>query len=98
MEIGTMQAGLVLLRGAYRVAYQWSADACVRILPAIGSRDHGAGDGFPQVFRVLGHAVRCSARFATAHPQLMPLVLIALVSLYVLYENYTAQQIAYSAL
>jgi hypothetical protein len=94
METGTMQAGLVLLRGAYRVAYQWGAAAWVRILPALGSRNHGAGDGLPQVFRVLGHAVRSSARFATANPQLMPLLLIAIVSLYVLYENYNPQQIA----
>jgi|ERR1700730_5622675 hypothetical protein len=92
-ETRTMQAGLVLLRGACRVAYQRSAAACARILPAIGSRDHGAGDGLPQVFRVLGHAVRSCARFAAANPRPMLLLLVAFVSLYFLYENYKPQQI-----
>ena len=93
-EAGSMQAGLVLLRDAYCVAYQRSAAACARILPAIGSRDHGAGDGLPQVFRALGHAVRSWARFAAANPRPMVLLLVALVSLYLLYENYKPQQIA----
>jgi|SRR6266852_1032449 hypothetical protein len=93
-ETGTMRAGLVLLRGAYRVAYQRSAAACARILPALGSRDHGAGDGVTQVFRVLGHAVRSCARFAAANPRPMLLLLVAVASLYFLYENYKPQQIA----
>jgi hypothetical protein len=91
--VEAMQAGLALLRDAYRAAYQQSAAACVRILPALGSRDHGAGDGLPQVFRVLGHAVRSWARFAAANPRPMVLLLVAVASLYFLYENYRPQQI-----
>ena len=93
-ETGSMQAGLVLLRDAYRVAYQRSAAACTRILPAFGNRDHGAGDGLPQVFRVLGHAVRSCARIAAANPRPMLLLLVAVVSLLFLYENYKPQHIA----
>jgi hypothetical protein len=93
METGTMQAGLVLLRGAYFIAYQKSAAACVRILPALGSRDHGAGDGYPQMFRMLGHAAYSGAQLAAANPRPMVLILAALVSLFFLYEN-CLQQIA----
>ena len=93
-ETGSMQTGLVLLRGAYRVAYQRSAAACARILPALGSRDHGAGDGVTQVFRVLGHAVRSCVQLAAANPRPMLLLLVALVSLFFLHENYNPQQIA----
>jgi hypothetical protein len=93
-ETGTMLAGLALLRGACRVAYQRSAAACARILPAIGNRDHGAGDGLPQVFRMLGHAVHSFARFAAANPRPIILLLLAVASVYFLYENYRPQQIA----
>jgi|SRR3954454_10688780 len=93
-EIATMQAGLVLLRDAYRAAYRRGAAACVRILPALGSRDHGAGDGFPQMFRMLGHAILSWARFAAANPRPTVLLLVAVASLYFLYENYRPQQIA----
>ena len=92
METGTMQASLVLLRGAYRLAYQKSAAACVRILPALGSRDLGAGDG-SQMFRMLGHAAYSGAQLAAANPRPMVLILAALVSLFFLYEN-CLQQIA----
>jgi hypothetical protein len=93
-ETGIMQAGLVLLKGAYRVVCQRSAAVSARILEFLRSKDHGAGDGFPQVFRVIGHAVRSYARFAAANPRLVVLLLIALVSLYALYENYKPPQIA----
>jgi hypothetical protein len=91
---GTMQAGLVLLRDAYRVAYQRSAVASARILAAMHSRDHGAGDGLPQLLRVLGHAVRSCARFAAANSGLMLLLLVVLVSLYISCQDYKPQQIA----
>src|SRR5947209_1090538 len=78
------QQALELLQDAYRAAYQRGAAVCVRILPALGSRDHGAGDGLPQVFRVLGHAARSWARFAAANPRPMVLLLVAIASLYFL--------------
>jgi hypothetical protein len=93
-ETGIVQAGLVLLRGAYRVAYQRSASASARILAAMHSKDHGAGDGLPQLLRVLGHAVRSCARLAAANYGLMLLLLVVLVSLYISCQNYKLQQIA----
>ena len=49
---------LELLRGAYCAAYELGNTACTRILTFLHSKDHGAGDRFPQLLRMLGHAVR----------------------------------------
>jgi len=91
-EPGTMQAGLELLRGAYRAAWQRNAAACARVLAILQSKDHGAGDGFPQVLRVLGNAVHSWARFAAAHPRPMLLLLAVVVGLCVSYQGYKPQQ------
>ena len=84
---------LEFLRGAYCVAYERSAAACARILAFLHSKDHGAGDGFPQLLRVLGHAVRSYASIAAANPQPMLLLLAAAASLYVLYESCQPQNL-----
>jgi len=84
---------LEVLRRAYCVAYEWSAAACARILAFLHSKDHGAGDGFPQLLRVLGHAVRSYAGIAAANPQPMLFLLVAVASLYVLYENCQPQHL-----
>jgi len=91
-EAGTMQAGVDLLKGAYRAAWQRNAAACARFLAILHSKDHGAGDGFPQVLRVLGSAVNSSARFAAAHPRPMLLLLAVVVGLCVSYQGYKPQQ------
>ena len=87
------QATLEFLGGAYCAAYQLCASACARILAFLHSKDHGAGDGFPQVLRVLAHAARSGARLAAANPQPMLLLLFAAASLYVLYETCKPQQL-----
>jgi hypothetical protein len=93
-ETGAMPAGVVILRDAYRIACQRNSAACARILAALRSKDHGAGDGLPQLLRALGHAVRSCAWFAAANPRLILLLLVALLSLYVSYQNYRLPQIA----
>jgi hypothetical protein len=91
-EPGTMLAGLNLLRGAYRAAWQRNAGACARALAILQSKDHGAGDGFPQVLRVLGSAINSCARFAAAHPRPMLLLLAVVVGLCVSYQGCKPQQ------
>jgi hypothetical protein len=91
-EPGTMQAGLDLLRGAYRAAWQRNAAACARLLAFLHSKDHGAGDGFPQVLRVLGNAINSCTRFAAAHPRPMLLLLAVGVGLCVSYQGCKPQQ------
>jgi hypothetical protein len=84
---------LEFLRGAYCVAYELGTTACTRILAFLHSKDHGAGDGFPQLLRVLGHAVRSYAGFAAANPQPMVFLLLAVAGLFVLYENCQPQHL-----
>jgi len=93
-EAGGMRAGLVLLRDAYRTACHRNVAACARIVEAVRSKDHGAGDGLPQLARALRHAVVSCARVAAANPRLMLLLLAAVVSLYVSYQNCKLPQIA----
>ena len=93
-EAGIMLAGLDVLRGAYRAAWQRNAAACARLLAVLHSKDHGAGDGFPQVLRVLGSALNSCARFAAAHPRPMLLLLAVVVGLYASYQGYKPHQLA----
>lgn len=88
---GTMQASLDLLKGAYRAAWQRNASACARLLAFLHSKDHGAGDGFPQLLRVLGDGVDSCSRFAAAHPRPMLLLLLVVVGLYVSSQDCTPQ-------
>jgi hypothetical protein len=92
-ETGAMWTGVALLRDAYRIVCQRNAAAFARILAALRSKDHGAGDGLPQLLRVLGHALGSCARVAAANPTLMLLLVVALLSLYVSYQTYKLPQI-----
>jgi hypothetical protein len=87
-KTGAMQATLDLLTSAYRAAWQRNASGCARLLAVLHSKDHGAGDGFPQLLRVLGDAVDSYSRFAAAHPRPMLLLLLVVVGLFALSQGY----------
>jgi hypothetical protein len=91
-KTGSMQARLDVLKDAYRAAWQRNASACARLLGLLHSKDHGAGDGLPQLLRVLGDAVASCARFAAAHPRPMLLLLLVVVGLYVSSQDYKPEQ------
>lgn len=91
-KTGSIQARLDVLKDAYRAAWQRNASACARLLGLLHSKDHGAGDGLPQLLRVLGDAVDSCARFAAAHPRPMLLLLLVVVGLYVSSQDYKPEQ------
>ena len=68
-KTGSIQARLDVLKDAYRAAWQRNASACARLLGLLHSKDHGAGDGLPQLLRVLGDAVDFLCPVCCSTPQ-----------------------------